>query len=230
MVFAAGGFYFSIVGDIVDIIPRINRMKTLIGQLVEEGYLKSGLAIKAFLKMDRREFIPKDAVSQAASNRVIPIGFGQTNSEPKVVAFMLELLEVRPGHLILDVGSGSGWTTSLLGEIVGRAGKVVGVEVVKELKETGERNAEKFGLVSQGIVEFFHCDGRKGLDRYPAYDRILVSAEAEKIPGAFLRQLKTGGVMVIPVNKSIWRIEKQEDNSLKMDEYKGFRFVPLIET
>lgn len=200
----------------------------LINDLISQGYLKTPRIISAFRRIKRVDFMPEDVKSRAEENIPIPIGFGQTISQPLTVAFMFELLQPQVGDNILDVGSGSGWTTSLLSEIVGPKGKVFGVEIVTELKNFGEKNASKYNFVKKGIAEFILGDGNWGLKEHAPYDRILVSASAEKIPAALESQLKVGGVLVIPVKESIWKIIRKENKKFERKEYPGFVFVPLI--
>jgi protein-L-isoaspartate(D-aspartate) O-methyltransferase len=202
----------------------------LIDDLIEQGYLKTPRIISAFRKIKRADFMPENSRHRSEVNAPVEIGFGQTISQPLTVAFMLELLQPQEGDNILDVGSGSGWTTALLSEIAGDKGKVYGVEIVPELKEFGERNASKYNFVKKGITEFILGDGNWGLKKHAPYDRILVSASAEKVPTELERQLKIGGILVIPVKESIWKIVRKENGKFERKEYPGFVFVPLIRT
>jgi protein-L-isoaspartate(D-aspartate) O-methyltransferase len=158
----------------------------------------------------------------------LPIGYGQTISQPLTVAIMLELLDPKKGQKILDVGSGSGWTTALLSYVVGEEGKVVALEIKKELVEFGKENADKYKFVEKGIAEFYEADGNKGFPKEAPYDRIIVSASAECVPNALKEQLKVGGKMVIPVQNSLWYMEKKSDNDFYKEEFRGFVFVPLL--
>jgi len=203
-------------------------MNKLINRLIKDGYLKSDSVINAFSRINRIEFIPKDVELQANVDIALPIGYGQTVSQPLTVAFMLELLEPKAGHKILDVGSGSGWTTSLLSEIVGDSGKVIAVERIKELSEFGKKNIEKFNFIKRGIAEVYCTDGSLGYPEKAPYDRILVSASCPYIPESLKNQLKIGGKMVLPVGNSILYLEKKSDNEFYKEEYFGFSFVPLI--
>ena len=108
-------------------------MDSLVKDLIYSGYLKTDRIIDAFSKIRRVDFVPEDLESAAQANIPLPIGQGQTISQPLTVAFMLEKLEPLPGNKILDVGSGSGWTAVLLAHIVGEKGKVIGMERIKEL-------------------------------------------------------------------------------------------------
>jgi protein-L-isoaspartate(D-aspartate) O-methyltransferase len=194
------------------------------------GYLKSDLVIDAFWEMNRIEFIPENLAFEAEADVPLPIGYGQTISQPRTVAFMFELLQPQKDHVVLDIGSGSGWTSALLAYIVGQKGKVVAVERLHELFEFGKKNIEKFGYVSKGIVECCESDGYFGNDIYAPYDRILVSASVEELPEALKRQLKIGGIMVIPVNNDIWYVEKRGEDDFYKEEFPGFSFVPLVQT
>ena len=203
-------------------------MSKLVNQLIEDGYLKTSLIIDAFSEISRIEFVREEFELEAEANVALPIGQGQTISQPLTVAVMLELLEPQPGHKILDVGSGSGWTTALLSYIVGEKGRVIALEIKKALKEFGEKNVDKFGYVKNGIAKFYAADGSKGFPNEAPYDRILVSAEASEVPEALKRQLKIEGKMVIPVKNSLWYLEKKGENDFYKEEYPGFAFVPLV--
>ncbi|HLC89842.1 MAG TPA: protein-L-isoaspartate O-methyltransferase [Patescibacteria group bacterium] len=202
-------------------------MDELIQQLINEGYLKTPAIIDAFYKIKRRDFLPPDLAGEDAINAPLPIGHGQTISQPLTVAFMLELLKPETGQKILDIGSGSGWTTALLAEIVGPKGKVYGLERVADLKEFGEKNLAKYNFSN---VEFFCRDGTKGLTEFALFDRILVGAAAFEVPKNLKDQLNLGGRLVIPTEEQdIKLIEKIGKDKFKEVSYPGFVFVPLIE-
>lgn len=204
-------------------------MSKLVNDLIENGYLKSDLIIDAFSEISRIEFVPKDLEGEADENVALPIGFGQTISQPLTVAFMFELLDPKRGQKILDVGSGSGWTTALLSYITGSSGKAIGIERIETLKKIGEKNADKYGYVKKGIAEFYAADGSIGFPPGAPFDRILVSASTDKVPKELKRQLAIGGKMVIPIRGSIWYLEKKSETDFYKEEYPGFVFVPLIE-
>jgi len=200
----------------------------LIAELIQGGWLKSPRIIAAFQKIKRIDFLPEDMKNLAEENEALPIGYGQTISQPLVVAFMLELLEPREGEKILDIGSGSGWTTALLAEIVGQKGKVIAIEVIPELMEFGKKNVEKYNFLKKGTVEFICADGSKGYKKEAPFDKILASATALKIYQSWKEQLKIGGKIVVPMGSSIWQFTKRTENDFKEKEYPGFVFVPLI--
>jgi len=209
---------------------------SLVDSLVFKGYLKTPRIQKAFQKIKRIDFLPEEFKYLAEVDEALPIGRGQTISQPSVVAFMMELLQPKEGDKILDVGSGSGWTTALLASIVGEKGKVIGVELIPELKEFGERNVAKYNFIEKGIVEFICADGSQGYKTAAPYDKILVSAAArERVPLALKEQLKQEGRIVIPIGNSIYLLIKKEYDfknqryRFEKHEYPGFVFVPLIE-
>ena len=202
---------------------------TLIDNLIQQGWLKTPRIINAFKKIKREDFLPEDMKNLAELNEALPIGFGQTISQPLVVAFMLEQLNPQPGNKILDVGSCSGWTSALLSEIVGPKGKVMAIEIIPELKEFGEKNTAKYGFIKKGIARFICADGSKG---YPelkqGFDGILASASARDLPLAWKKQLKVKGKIVTPIKSSIWVFVKKSEDEFEELEYPGFAFVPLI--
>jgi len=204
-------------------------MSKLVNDLIRDGYLKSDAIIDALERVRRIEFVPKELELQVDADVALPIGYGQTISQPLVVAIMLELLDPQKGQRILDVGSGSGWTTALLANIVGSEGKVVAIDIINALTEFGRINADKYGFVKNGIAEFHNADGNNGFPAQAPYDRILVSAStSDDIPQALKDQLKIGGKMVIPYRNSIIYLEKEGENKFYREEFPGFTFVPFV--
>ncbi|MEI7749379.1 MAG: protein-L-isoaspartate O-methyltransferase [Candidatus Moraniibacteriota bacterium] len=204
-------------------------MSRLINMLIMQGYLKSDPLIEAFNNIRREEFIPEEFSSESETNIPLPIGYGQTISQPLTVAVMLELLDLKAGQKVLDVGSGSGWSSALIASTVGESGSVVAIERIPELHDFGKRNIEKFGFVSLGRVKCVLGDGSQGYANGAPYDRILVSASAEEIPEVYKRQLAVGGKMVIPIYNSLAYIEKRGEDDFYIERFPGFIFVPLIE-
>jgi len=202
-------------------------MKQLIEKLINAGYLKTPEIIDAFYKIDRVDFVPEELKDEAYANVPLPIGHGQTISQPLTVVFMLELLQPKSGHKILDVGSGSGWQSSLLAYITGDEGRVIAVERIIELSEFGKDNSKKYNFKN---LEFIAGDGSVGYKKEAPYDRIIVAASAfDKIPDELKKQLKIGGRLVVPVKNSIWLVIKKDDNKYEEKEFPGFVFVPLVE-
>ena len=181
---------------------------------------------EAFSKIKREDFLPATQKPNANFDMALPIGYGQTNSQPYTVRKMLNWLDVKVGQKILDVGSGSGWTTALLSYLVGEKGKVYAVELVPELVDFGRENCLITGVKN---VDFFQAREIFGLPRYAPYDRILVSAAADNLPNELIDQLKESGKIVIPINNDILEITKLENGNLKSISHPGFMFVPLIQ-
>jgi len=202
----------------------------LIEELISEKWLKTPEIIKAFKKIKREDFMPDDVKHLAEFNGAIPIGRGQTISQPLVVAFMIELLQPQKGENILDIGSGSGWTSALLAELVGEKGKIFSLELLAELKEFGEKNVARYNFIERGIVRFIQKDGSKGLEEEAPFDKILCSASVQgEVPQAWRDQLKIGGAIVTSAASSILHLVKKGENDFTKKEYPGFAFVPLIE-
>jgi protein-L-isoaspartate(D-aspartate) O-methyltransferase len=178
----------------------------------------------AFTAISRQGFVPPQDKIFANNDVPLPIGYGQTISQPSTVYKMLEWLDPQPGDRILDVGSGSGWTTALLSHIIGPNGKVFAVEIIPELSRTGKRNCQTIGVTN---AEFFIAGATIGLPEYAPYDRILVSASTDDMQEELKSQLKTGGKMVIPIRYTIYEMTKQATH---WDEvpHPGFVFVPLV--
>lgn len=200
----------------------------MINELIARDYLKTPLIIEAFKQINRADFMTQKLADEAGVNAPLPIGFGQTISQPLTVVFMLELLQPQSGDKILDVGSGSGWTSALLAWCVGEAGKIFAIERISELCEFGKNNISKYNFINKGIVETFCLDGSRGLSEQAPFDRILVSAAAESIPPALKEQLAVGGRLVIPVRNSIWLVERKDEKKFSEQEAYGFSFVPLV--
>lgn len=178
----------------------------------------------AFQQFPRKMFLPEEVREYAGEDRPIQIGYGQTNSQPSTVRRMLHWLAVRPGQHILDVGSGSGWTTALLAQLTGSTGKVDAVEKIPALRKFGERNCTAAGVTN---ATFHEAGEYFGFPEAALYDRILVSAGAEELPHELLDQLAPEGIMVIPVGSNILVIKKRSDKTLAIDTHDGFSFVPL---
>jgi protein-L-isoaspartate(D-aspartate) O-methyltransferase len=180
---------------------------------------------QAFRRVKRANFVPEELRTHSDVDAPLPIGFGQTISQPTTVQMMLEWLEPEPGDKILDVGSGSGWTSALLAHIVGPRGKVYAVERIPELVDFGRDNVGRLGFKN---VSFFVAGKQFGLTKYAPYDRILVSAAAQELPPGLVRQLRIGGKMVIPVENDVLKIEKTTKDKYQKKTHPGFIFVPLI--
>ena len=210
----------------------------LIKELTELGYLKSQPLIDAFSAIDRKDFVPVSLVEFAYHNEPLPIGNEQTISQPLTVAFMLELLDLRAGDKVLEVGAGSGWQTALIAKVIehpggvaedkdGRYG-VISLERIDSLAQMAINNVSKYGFVERGVAKIINFDGTKGYETEAPFDKIIASASAEKIPDAWKDQLIIGGRIVAPIKDSIVILDKKGKNEFEERVFHGFSFVPLI--
>jgi len=179
----------------------------------------------AFEAEPRVGFLPPDQVGRAAHDGPLDLGHGQTCSQPRTVDAMLRLLEVRPGDRVLDVGSGSGWTTALLAHLTGPGGAVVGVELEPDLVAFGAANLARTGQPWARIEPAE--PGVLGVPDCAPYDRVLVSAEAKQLPQALLDQLASPGRLVLPVAGVLWLVVRDGAGVTVGTEHGRYRFVPL---
>lgn len=200
-------------------------MDELVKHLKQAGVLKTGAIKEAFRLIDRADFVPKEYKEDSYGDFPIPIGYGQTISQPYTVVFMLELLVPKSGEYVMDIGSGSGWTTALLAQLVGEHGKVFGVEIVPELVLFGSKNLTKYAFEQARIMQ---AGKNVGLPDKGPFDKILVSAAAEVMPKELVNQLRIGGVIVIPVQDAILKVTRVSKSETDTERYEGFAFVPLV--
>ncbi|MDF1489814.1 protein-L-isoaspartate O-methyltransferase family protein [Tessaracoccus caeni] len=179
----------------------------------------------AFEATPRADYLPEKVRDRAGQDRPLPIPRNQTNSQPSTVRDMLWLLEVPEGAKVLDVGAGSGWTTALLAHLTGPEGSVLGVELEPELVEFGTGNLAKAERPWAEIRQA--TKGRVGAPADGPFDRILVSAQARKLPEELVKQLAPGGILVIPVASQMWRVTLDENRKRSIDRLGAYLFVPL---
>jgi protein-L-isoaspartate(D-aspartate) O-methyltransferase len=183
----------------------------------------------AMAAQPRERFLPRAQRRRASYDGPLDIGHGQTNSQPRTVRDMLELLDVQPGQRVLDVGSGSGWTTALLADLVGPSGSVLGLERVAELVVTGRANVDAAGMPWARVR--VADPGVLGAPDEAPFDRILVSAMARRLPVELVEQLGDDGILVVPAGGRLLRVSRGEDASGEgphVTEHGHYRFVPLI--
>ncbi len=185
-------------------------------------------AVTAALRdVDRRGFLPRARQRAATDDRPLDIGEGQTCSQPSTVSAMLRLLEVPRGARVLDVGAGSGWTTALLARLVGPEGQVLGVERHADLAAWGAANVARAGMPWARVV--VATPGVLGAPRDDGWDRVLVSAAADRLPGELVDQVAPGGRMVIPVRHAMVLVERDARGAVRTSEHGTYSFVPLVQ-
>ncbi len=198
-------------------------------RMVETQIRARGVSDEAVLAametVPRHEFVPAKYLEQAYADHPLPIGYGQTISQPFIVAWMTELLELEKDSKVLEIGTGSAYQAAVLAEITD---EVYTMEIVEELEKSAEEKLESLGYTQ---VKVKHADGYFGWEEHAPYDAIIVTCAPDHIPQPLVQQLKDGGRMVLPVGppggyQSLWLITKQGDQVLSKN-LGGVRFVPL---
>jgi protein-L-isoaspartate(D-aspartate) O-methyltransferase len=182
--------------------------------------------IAAMEKVERHRFVPAGLSGLAYYNRPLPIGYGQTISQPFIVALMTDMMKLKAGDKVLEIGTGSGYQAAVLAEV---AGSVYSIEIIEALgKEAGER----LKSLAYRNVQTRVSDGYYGWPEAAPFDAIMVTAAASHVPPPLLKQLKPGGRMVIPLGTQFMTqylllVEKQKDGSVTTRQTLPVRFVPL---
>ena len=184
--------------------------------------------LNAFAKTEREKFIPYRLRGSAYQDGALPIGEGQTNSQPSTIAIMLDLLDLKKGQKVLEVGSGSGYVLALLSEIVGKGGRVYGIELIPKLYKKSQETLEDYKN-----VKIYRKNGTQGLKEKEPFDRIIISAAVHQVPRTILNQLKDGGILVAPqgsrFEQELIVIQKEGPDFRVINRIPGFVFVPFIE-
>ena len=171
---------------------------------------------------------PPELKSEAYIDEPLYIGEGQTISQPYTVAFMVELLDPEPDDKIFEIGFGSGWQTAILAEIVGGKGKIFTVERIKKLYDFGIENISKYNFIKKRIVRTILSDATMGLKKYAPFDKIIAAASGDKVPEVWLKELKIGGRLIMPVQENIWLYIQKSVKKFEKQKFPGFVFVPLV--
>ncbi len=181
--------------------------------------------IRAMLTVPRHEFVPREYQEHSYEDRPLPIGYGQTISQPYIVALMTTLLDLEEGDRVLEVGTGSGYQAAVLAEIVD---EVYTVEIIPELAESAVKRLKRLGYTQ---VQAANLDGYYGWEEYAPYDAIVVTCAPDHMPAPLLEQLKDGGRLVIPVGspgayQTLWLVRREGDE-FRYENWGGVAFVPL---
>ena len=191
---------------------------------------QKGIADEAVLQainsVPRHAFMDEAFLEHAYEDKAFQIGEGQTISQPYTVAYMTEMLEVKPGMKVLEIGTGSGYQASVLAEM---GAKVFSIERHKKLNESASKLMYILGYKN---VKLFFGDGYEGLPNYAPFDRVIITAAAKEIPQKLLKQLSIGGIMVLPLGNEddqiMVKITKTGENDFTKEAGDNFRFVPLL--
>ena len=217
-------------GDLAEPVQE-DRYAVLRARLVREGIeargVRDSVTLRAMRTVPRHEFVPVQAKDRAYGDHPLPIGHGQTISQPYIVAFMTEVLEPRPGMKVLEVGSGSGYQAAVLAE----AGvDVVSIEIIEVLASSARARLQRLGYHN---VQVHHADGFYGWPEQAPFDAVIVTAAAGFIPPPLIEQLKPGGRMVIPVGsvygtQNLILVETTPEGGVRTESLLPVRFVPLV--
>lgn len=195
-------------------------------KLIKSRGIKDERVISAMLKVPRHLFVDKSQWGSAYDDRPLPIGFGQTISQPYIVALMTESLEIKKGEKVLEIGTGSGYQSAILAELTD---KVYSVEIIEELGKRADRVLKSLGY----RVRIKIGDGYDGWEEYAPFDAIIVTCAPDHVPPPLIQQLKIGGRMVIPVGppglyQTLWLIKKEKEGKLIYKNLGDVLFVPLV--
>ena len=200
------------------------KRKALVAELRKKG-IQNESVLEAINTLPRHFFFDTALISHAYEDKAFPIGEGQTISQPYTVAFQSSLLEVIPGDKILEIGTGSGYQASIL-HLLGA--EVISIEYQKKLFEHTSRFLQRLGIQ----LQLFYGDGTGGVPAHAPYDKIIVTAGAPVVPEAIIKQLKIGGILVIPIGdrskQAMVKITKKSATEIQREEFDGFAFVPLL--
>ncbi|MBN2422640.1 protein-L-isoaspartate(D-aspartate) O-methyltransferase [Candidatus Woesearchaeota archaeon] len=202
------------------------KISILINEIIDMGVSDKKI-LHAIKKVPRDLFVRKENLNEAYENYPLPIGFGQTISQPYTVAFMIEQLELKQGEKVLEIGTGSGYNASIMAKIVEPNGKILSVEILSDLIEFAKQNLKKAGIKNVHVI---HGDGSVGYSDEAPYDKIIVTAGCPEIPNPIIEQLKEEGIIVAPVEslfgQEMIKLIKHKD-SLAIKKLGNFSFVPL---
>ena len=199
--------------------------------MIEDQIIKRGIQDQRVLdimgSIDRQKFVPEEYAQSANKDGPLPIGHGQTISQPFIVAFMSENLKIDASHKVLEIGTGSGYQSAVLCNL---SNHVHTIEIIDELAKEASSRLKEFGYNNITV----HCgDGNKGLPEEAPFDRIMVTAAPQEIPEILVEQLSEGGMMILPMGEEfdiqhLWVVTKEGDGSIKKEKVLPVRFVPMV--
>ena len=205
--------------------PYTQSRKEMVVSQIEQRGVSASDVLEAINTVPRHLFVPEDYLSQAYADHPLPIGYGQTISQPYIVALMTEKIQVKRGDKVLEIGTGSGYQAAILAQL---GVEVYSVEIIPELAQAADERLKQLSYpvaVKQG-------DGYLGWEEHAPYDAIIVTAAPDHVPQPLVKQLKDGGRLVIPIGpqggfQTLWQFTRQSDD-LKAIDLGGVLFVPLV--
>ena len=207
--------------------PWAGARRAMVEQQIRERGVRQPAVLDAMETVPRHLFIPPEHRDQAYSDAPLPIGRGQTISQPYIVALMTELLDLDKGDKVLEIGTGSGYHAAVLSRV---AGEVYTIEILDDLARQAKSTLEQLGY---GNVHVRNGDGYKGWPEAAPFDAIVVDASGPEIPPALCNQLAPGGRLVMPVGRSTWsqhlvKLTRTGDGIFREEDLGAVSFVPLI--
>jgi len=201
------------------------RRESMVHSQIEVRGVKDSKVLEAMRSVPRHEFVPPEYREYSYTDQPLPIGYGQTISQPYIVALMTQLLEIEEGDKVLEVGTGSGYQAAILAEMTDQ---VYSVEIIPELAESAAERLKRLGYAQ---VRTANLDGYYGWEEHAPYDGIIVTCAPDHVPPPLLQQLKDGGRLVIPVGppgayQTLWLV-KREGDEFRYENWGGVAFVPL---
>ncbi len=200
--------------------------ESMVRSQIEARGVKDSQVLEAMFTIPRHEFVPSGYQDYSYADQPLPIGYGQTISQPYMVAVMTELLDIEEGDKVLEVGTGSGYQAAILAEITD---EVYTAEIIPELAELAAKRLKRLGYTQ---VQAANLDGYYGWEEHAPYDGIIVTCAPDHIPPPLLEQLKDGGRLIIPVGppgayQTLWLVEREGEEFLYKNVMGWIRFVPL---
>jgi len=205
--------------------PFVERRQAMVENQIEARDLSDPAVLEAMRTVPRHLFVPVEYLDQAYNDHPLPIGYGQTISQPYIVALMTDLIDLRPGERVLEIGTGSGYQAAILAQVTGQ---VYTIEIIPELAGRAQQTFDRLGYEQ---ITAKQADGYHGWAEHAPFDAILVTAAPDHVPQPLVNQLADRGRMVIPIGppggyQSLWVLERQGDQILRTN-WGGVRFVPL---
>lgn len=217
--------YWSGISGLAD-DPYLSRRKLMVDRHIAARGISDGSVLKAMRKVPRHLMVSREFKSQAYADHPLPIGEGQTISQPYVVALMTEALQLKPGDRVLEIGTGSGYQAAVLAEIVS---EVYSIEIRKNLADSARKTLTELGYHN---IEVKYGDGYYGWEAHAPFDAIIITAAANHIPPSLIKQLKDGGTLILPLGSTVYyqmlTLVTKKNEQITIRQMGSVRFVPMM--